>query len=247
MNDFPDGLVAMRKELDTAEVMRLIERCSRWVDRATFEYLPVWYPELARNDKLYNVNWSERRMNRNSRTGAKEHKHEGNTAANTALTHALGLRPKDRPNWSCCHIWGVDDASNQESNLVVQDKRFYTCISNMVLLPTPLKAFTDAMPEVKMMLRVCAYHNYGWLCQHKAVKKAAARVENWKDWDGYPESWPRPGREDAQPKGTIGFTNEIKESADRRITKIRKELQSAGKYYPKKEVKKVLRFWNQTI
>ena len=245
MNDFPDGLDAMRDELDTADIMRLIEQCARWVDRATFEYLPVWYPELARTDELYNANWSVPRMNRDSRTGVEEHKREGNTAANIALTLALGLRSKDRPNWSCCHIWGVDDPA--KSNLVVQDKRFYTCVSNMVLLPTPLKAFTDAMLEVKMMLRICAYHNYGWSCQHKAVKKAATRVQNWKDWEGYPESWPRPGREDAQPKGTIKFTDEIKKSADRRRTKIRKEMRSAGKHYPKKEVRKVLRYWNLTI
>ena len=186
-------------------------------------------------------------MNRDSRTGIEEHKREANTAASAALTHALGLRSKDRPNWSCCHIWGVDDASNQESNFVVQDKRFYSCVSNMVLLPTPLKAFTDAMIEVKMMLRVCAYHNYGWLCQHEAVKKAAARVKNWKGWDAYPDSWPRPGREDAQPKGTINFTDQIKKSAERRKSKIREELESAGKHYPKNEVQEVLSFWELTI
>ena len=247
MNDFPDGLVAMRNELGTAEIMRLIERCARWVDRATFVYLPVWYPELARNDKLYNANWSVPRMNRNCRTGVEEHKLEGNTAANVALTHALELRSKERPNWSCCHIWGVDDELNQESNVVVQDKLFYTCVSNMVLLPTPLKAFTDAMTEVKMMLRVCAYQNYGWLCEHKAVKKTAAKVKNWKNWDDYPESWPRPGREDALPMGTIMFSNGIKKSADRRIANVRNEMESAGKHYPKNEVQEVLRFWEVTI
>ena len=247
MKDFPDGLDAMRKVLGTAQVMRLIERCARWVDRATFKYLPVWYPELARNDPLYNANWSEPRMNRNRRTGAKEHKHEGNTAANIALTHALGLRTKERPNWSCCHIWGVDDVSNQESNVVVQDKRFYTCVSNMVLLPTPLKAFTDAMIEVKMMLRVCAYHNYGWLCEEEEIKDVAGAVIKWKKWDDYPKSWPRPGREKARPKGTMKLTKQIKKSADRRIAKIRKELESPGKHYPDEEVRKVLSFWNLTL
>lgn len=39
---------------------------------------------------------------------------------------------------------------------MVQDHQFYSCVANMVLLPAPLKAFTDAMPEVKAMLRVCS-------------------------------------------------------------------------------------------
>jgi hypothetical protein len=47
------------------------------------------------------------------------HKAEGNRYANEALTLALGLRKKMRPNWSCCHIWGVDDARYQLSNVVI--------------------------------------------------------------------------------------------------------------------------------
>ena len=81
-------------------------------------------------------------LSKNSTKGT--HKQEGNLGANKALTHALGLRSDDRPNWSCCHIWGVDDARYQSVNLVVQDHRFFSCVGNMVLLPTPLKAFDAA-------------------------------------------------------------------------------------------------------
>jgi hypothetical protein len=52
--------------------------------------------------------------------------------ANKALTHALGLRADSRPNWSCCHIchiWGIDDASYQESNAIVQDRAFFSCVA----------------------------------------------------------------------------------------------------------------------
>lgn len=37
----------------------------------------------------------------------------------------------------------MDDASFQFSNVVVMDRRLFSCVGNMVLLPTPLKAFTD--------------------------------------------------------------------------------------------------------
>ena len=40
----PDGLEALRREMSLPEIMRLIERTARRVDRETFDYLPVWYP-----------------------------------------------------------------------------------------------------------------------------------------------------------------------------------------------------------
>jgi hypothetical protein len=46
---------------------------------------------------------------------------------------------------------------------------FFSCVGNMVLLPTPLKAFTDTMPEIKSMLRICARNLYGWQCDHESM------------------------------------------------------------------------------
>ncbi len=69
-----------------------------WVDRETFRYLPVWYPDQARGDLMYKANWSEPLHNTNKSTGHKVHKQVGNTSANKTLTMALGLRLKDRPN-----------------------------------------------------------------------------------------------------------------------------------------------------
>jgi hypothetical protein len=154
--NLPDGLDALRNELSLAEILRLIERTARWVAPETFRRLPVWYPEHCRRGLFYKSNWAEPQLNRNRQTGVTVHKHEGNLYANKALTLALGLRSRDRPSWSCCHIWGVDDAAYASTNIIVQDPRFYSCVGNMVLLPTPLKAFTDVMPDVKSMLRACA-------------------------------------------------------------------------------------------
>ena len=242
----PDGLEALRQELSLRDVMGLIERTARWVDPETFEYLPVWYPEHARRGLFYKANWSEPQMNRNRQTGVSIHKSEGNTHANKALTLALGLRATERPNWSCCHIWGVDDAAYQVSNAVVQDRRFFSCVANMVLLPTPLKAFTDVMTEVKMMLRVCALHLYGWSCDHDDVADIAGQVEEWADWDAYPCSWPRQDR-NSLPLGTAKFSARIKTSADRRKAAIRKDLASAGPHYPRDEVQKVLEYWDVSL
>lgn len=224
----------------------MIERTARWVNPMTFEYLPVWYPEHARRALFYKANWSEPQMNRNRQTGVSIHKSEGNVYANKALTLALGLRAGERPNWSCCHIWGVDDAQYQVSNAVVQDRRYFSCVANMVLLPTPLKAFTDVMADVKMMLRVCARHLYGWSCDHEEVADIASQVAAWSSWDAYPESWPKPDR-NSLPLGTAGFSARIKEAADRRKTAIRKDLASAGPHYPRNEVRNVLDYWNISL
>ncbi len=115
----PDGLEALRVEMELGDVMRLIERTARWVDPATFQLLPLWYPEYARKGLFYKSNWSAQQLNKGA------HKQEGNVGANKALTHALGLRSDDRPNWSCCHIWGVDDARYQSAMLRICARALY--------------------------------------------------------------------------------------------------------------------------
>jgi hypothetical protein len=113
------------------EIASLIERTARWVSPETFKLLPLWFPEHGRRGLFYKGNWSEPQMNKNRATGHSVHKSEGNVHANKALTLALGLRSKHRPNWSCCHIWGIDDARYQLSNAIVMDRRFFSCVGNM--------------------------------------------------------------------------------------------------------------------
>jgi len=238
-----DGLTALREEMQLSEIMRLIERTARWVDPETFRLLPLWYPEHTRGSYFYKKNWSEPQMNKNRQTGHTEHKREGNVHANKALTHALGLRSEDRPNWSCCHIWGVDDALFKETNAVVQDRRFFSCVANMVLLPTPLKAFTDTMREVKAMLRICAQYLYSWHPKHKSLADAIATVEGWDDWDSYPSSWPK-APEASMPLGVVKLDVGIRESAARRLKQIRSDMANAGPHYPREEVQKAMAYWN---
>src|SRR5260370_24581423 len=157
-----DGLEALRKVMSLREIASLIERTAQWVAPETLRLLPLWFPENARREPFYKSNWSEPQLNKSRATGQIVHKSEGNVHANESLTLALGLRKKLRPNWSCCHLSRLDDASFQSSHVSLLDRCFFSCVGNMVLLPTPLKAFTDTVPEVKAMLRICARNLYGW-------------------------------------------------------------------------------------
>lgn len=235
-----DGLDALRAELSVAGVMRLIERTARWVDPATFRLLPVWFPEHSRKGLFYKTDWSEPQMNRNRVTGVEIHKYEGNNNASKALTLALGLRSRDRPNWSCCHIWGVDDATFAATNTIVQDARYFSCVANMVLLPTPLKAFTDVMPEIKSMLRTCAFFTYGWRCEEEIF--AGQDIEAAGSWPAYPASWPS-SRDDQPPPGMMPLTDRIERDARKRLNRIRHDLDNAGPFYPREQVRAALTHW----
>ncbi len=240
--EMSDGLEQLRRVIGLSEIASLIERTAQWVAPETFKLLPLWFPEYARRSAFYNENWSVRRSNKSRATGLSSEKSEGNTYANLALTLALGLKSKHRPNWSCCHIWGVDDASYQRSNVVVMDHRFFSCVGNMVLLPTPLKAFTDTMPEVKAMLRICAHNLYGWRCDHDNLSAANTALDGWKDWEAYPESWPRKPHE-KRPLGVIELSSAIRTSAQKRKDTIRQDIKGAGEYYPREKVQAALDYW----
>jgi hypothetical protein len=242
MSEVSDGLEALLSVLSLREIASLIERTARWVAPETFALLPIWFPEHARRGLFYKANWSEPQMNTSRATGHSVHKSEGNIHANEALTLALGLKKKLRGNWSCCHIWGIDDATYQLSNDVVQDHRFFSCVGNMVLLPTPLKAFTDTMPEVKAMLRICARNLYGWQCDHDALIALRDLLDKWNDWDAYPESWPKTFHE-KRPLGVIELSPTIRASAQKRLAAIRFDLDHAGEYYPRVKVMEALAYW----
>jgi hypothetical protein len=238
-----DGIETLLSVLTLREVVSLVERTARWVAPETFRLLPVWFPEHARRGLFYKGNWSEPQMNKSRATGHSVHKTEGNIHANEALTLALGLRKKVRANWSCCHIWGIDDASYQLSNSVVQDHHFFSCVGNMVLLPTPLKAFTDTMPGVKAMLRICARNLYGWQCDHNDLAAANELLDKWDAWDAYPESWPRTLHE-KRPPGVLELSPTIRASAEKRLGCIRNDLANAGPYYPREKVRAALDYWS---
>jgi hypothetical protein len=116
----------------------------------------------------------------------------------------------------------------------------------MVALPTPLKSLTDAVPEIKYMLRICAYHLYGWACEAEEVQSEAEMIKQGKIPEGYPTKWPQT-KGGSAPPGLVTFDATIQKFIQRRKQKIKKDLRNAelGPYpfYPKEKVKEVLAFW----
>ncbi|MFG1284088.1 hypothetical protein [Xanthobacter autotrophicus] len=166
----PDGNEALRDDIPA--VVELIERTARWVHPETFRRLPVWAPHTARGRPLYDSAWARRYTNTKKATKITAEKFEGNVAALNALVAALGVAAPKPKNWTVCHIWGYDDPSFAQQSSVVQDPRYFSCVANMVWLPTPLKGFTDALPEIKAMLRFAPFTSMAGLASiHRSPSK----------------------------------------------------------------------------
>ena len=236
-----DGIEAIREDIPA--VIELIARTARWVHPDTFRALPVWAPHTARGRPLYNSTWNKRYTNRSRSTGITLDKYEGNVAALNALVSALGV-PRPRPkNWTVCHIWGYDDPNFSSGSAVVRDLRYFSCIGNMIWLPTPLKGFTDALPEAKTALRICAYHHFGWACEHPSVETEAQRVKSGDIPPYYPKSWPTSERT-LLPPGTAAFSDHVRKAIQKRKAQIKACLENpALTHYPSAEVRDVLDFW----
>ncbi len=225
-----DGLEALNRVINVGEIARLVGKLTRWVDPETFRILPVWYPDLARKQSLYKAGWEGLQTNRG------KPKFEGNTKANAALSRALGVARKKRPNWTCCHIWGNDDTSFSMGYSEVNDPKYYSCIANMVLLPTPLKAFTDSVPQMKAALRLAAYRLYGFLPEGKALP-TLQRTGEW-----LPEGWNQ-GKVD----GVCKLNAKIRKSAESRASRILSEFSESHGEYPRNQVENVMRYWSAKI
>jgi hypothetical protein len=233
-SQMPDGLDLIKNELPL--VMKMIAQTAQWVHPDVFRALPLWYPEYARKAPLYNADWMTRRKNKG------EPKLEGNVAASTALTYALGIVGGRARNWTTCHIWGYDDDRYVGKGSITQDNRFYSCLANMVLLPTPLKGFTDVVPEIKEHLRVCAFHLYGWACEHETAVDAAL-VRTGRLPAGYPEEWPT-GNDRKLPPGTGPDNVVTRKRIANRKAEIAQLLKSdAHPHYPRDKVRAALDFW----
>lgn len=172
----PDGIDVFKSKVDIGAMMQMIEDCALWTSPETFQFLPVWYPDMARDQPIYKAGWNEPQLVKG------KPKSEGNLRAMDALTRCLGLSQQSRRNWTCCHIWGVDSDNYNMPNRVVRDPRFFSCPANMILLPDPMKFFTDKIPEVRTMLRICSRVLYGWTCDHEDMAHIEEELQGWSDW-----------------------------------------------------------------
>jgi hypothetical protein len=243
MNSFEvsDGLLEIEHELPL--VMEMIARTARWVHPETFKALPIWCPDTARGHPRHDAKWKQVLV-----SGRGVPKVEENIRAAKALVEALGVKTTPKPkNWTVCHIWGYDDENFAGKSNVVQDPRYYSCIGNMVWLPTPLKGFTDVVPQIKECLRVCAYHLYGWACEHEDAKAGAARVRAGLIPDGYPQSWPTAARH-VLPPGTAPFSSRVQKSIEKRLSRFRAQLADPElEHFGHDRVRQVLEFWNVSL
>ena len=129
----------------------------------------------------------------------------------------------------------------------MQNRRYYSCVGNMVWLPTPLKGFTDAVPEIKLILRHCAFHLYGWACEHPDVADQAREVRRGSVPSHYPTAWPTAERR-IEPPGLAPASDRAWKSVEKEKAKIRKSLADTSlEHYPRTEVQKVMEFWKITL
>jgi hypothetical protein len=231
-------------ESDIPLVLSMIARTAKWVHPDTFRKLPVWSPWAARGKPLYASNWERQYTNTRKSTQQTTDKFEGNGSTARALTAALDVAPPRPRNWTVCHLWGYDDPEFKSAESVVKDPHYFTCLANMIWLPTPLKGFTDAVPQVKSILRTCSFYLYGWVCEHETVKAQAQVVSSGVIPEGYPDDWPAPGRLDLRPIGMAPFTPELEARIETRKSEIRWMLNDHSlAYFPRDEVRRVLDFW----
>lgn len=193
----------------------------------------------------------ERQYTNKKRTGAISTKTEPNIQAGKAIRQAMGIPVSWRGfNWTTCHVWGIDDPTFQRSNVIVSDPRYYSCVGNIVLLPTPLKALTDSVPQIKFMLRVCTYNLYGWVPSIDNAADLNDIIELVKSGvvpDDYPETWPTKMNE-KMPPGVMPFCSQIADAIEKRKRDIRLKLDSPlFPNYPRDSVKNALKFWNISI
>ena len=225
-----DGLEALNRVIKAREIARLVGALARWVDPATFKLLPVWFPETARKQKQYKAGSVD------IHTIRGQPKYEGNTKANQTIARALGTPSKSRPHWTTCHIWGNDDSSFVSDYSEVNDPRYYSCPANMVLLPTPIKAFTDSVPEMKAALRLAAYQLYGFLPEGREIPGA----EEAGEW--LPNGWDR-----GEVSGIRCLSPRIETSARKRANKILDGYNQSPGNYPHAQVKRVMDYWAKKI
>jgi hypothetical protein len=99
------------------------------------------------------------------------------------------------------------------------------------------------MPDVKAMLRICARNLYGWPKGQDEFRATNAALDKWTDWNSYPQSWPRTPHEKL-PLGMIPISSVIRRCAEKRLAAIRHDLEHAGSFYPREEVRVALAYWN---
>jgi hypothetical protein len=228
-----DGVAELKHDLP--QLVEILARTARWVHPEIFKLLPVWHPEHCRRSPLYDATWTRRSTN------SGKDKFEANVLAGKALRAALGLsKPK---NFTTCHIWGFDDPKFSKRGGITYDAKFYSCTANLILVPSPLKALTDCVPEIQGMLRSCAYFLYGFIPDHENVSvDFKNQMRKGEVHELYPQRWPRSG-DKLLPPNTAEYSDSIVQRIEKRKEQLRANLENPGEHYPTDQVRSVLKYW----
>lgn len=96
-------------------------------------------------------------------------RYDSNTNANLAIKNAVLKVPgsflnisetSDFREYTVCHIWDGQSSTGTPSTGTAYDNRFYTSLTNLVLVPSALAGITDHNPVVSECLRIRSYELY---------------------------------------------------------------------------------------
>lgn len=74
------------------------------------------------------------------------------------------------------------------------------------------------------------------------MSSAIASIDAWGDWSAFPASWPKtPGA--SVPLGLVRLNGRIRQTAEKRLETIRRDMQNAGQYYPRQDIAAALAYW----
>lgn len=161
-----DGLVELDQPIARRVLIDLVSKTSYWADKKVFKHLRdknkfgVWYEHVARG--------------RPKGTVRKKTLLDDNTYANYAIKRALAgdhrmFRPR---SFRVCHIYDGK----------TKDHRYYTCIANLVLLPSAIHSLTDHYKPVMDVLKYRAYEYYRWRPAGAAVPAKPVYYPSKKVW-----------------------------------------------------------------
>lgn len=95
-------------------------------------------------------------------------------------------------------------------------------------------------------MRFCARNLYEWQCDHESMQEVSEALDRWSDWSEYPKSWPK-NLGERLPLGVVDLTPKIEVQIAKRRTAIFLDLEHAGTFYPREEVKAALEYWGIEI
>lgn len=158
----PDANTSLKKFAIGIDFSKLVVETSLWVSKDIFDFITensklrtpgVFYPYAVRKQGAElegkKPRWKE---TKNGRLFIDSN-HKPQNALSYCLTgKSFQAAFKDK-NYACCHIYG---------NKYIHEWKYFTCIGNLIFLPSALQSLTDHDEDVMNCLSQIAYLRFGW-------------------------------------------------------------------------------------